>query len=410
MSERITQKTRMKMVEERERGYSEMLLNLGPSHPTTHGIVRLLLKIEGEDIVDCDVEIGYLHRGFEKMCENHPWNMGVVYVDRLNYVSPVINNVGYHMAIEKLLDLEVPERGQWVRMLISEIMRVCDHQTCVAAAHMETGAMTSFLYLIKGRDLLWEVLEKICGARVTTSYTRIGGVTSDLYEGAKEELLSIVTQIRQINGEVENLMTNNRIFIDRTRDVGVIDRDTSISYGFTGPVARAAGIEYDVRVQHPYLMYDKVDFDIPICTHGDCYDRYIVRMREMEQSLRIVEQCFERMPKDGPVNTPDLHYSLPQKEDVYTRIEALMTHFKHHMHGHMIAPPAGSVYHAVEGANGELGFYLVSTGEERPWKVRCRPPCFGITQALREMVIGHTVADVVPIFGSINMIGGELDR
>jgi NADH-quinone oxidoreductase subunit D len=389
---------------------TEMTLNVGPSHPTTHGIVRLKLRTEGEEIIDCDIEVGYLHRGFEKMCENHPWNQCVVYVDRLNYVSPIINDVGYHMAVEKLLDIEVPLRGQWMRMLTSELMRICDHQTCIAAHHMELGAFTAFLYLIKGRELIWEVLEKICGARVTTSYTRIGGLAYEPYEGMVAEIRELFTDLRDINREIDKLMTDNRIFIDRTKGIGVIDRATSLSYGFTGPVARAAGIEFDVRVQHPYMQYSQVDFDIPVARGGDVYDRYLVRLHEMEQSLRIVEQCLDKLPASGPVSVEDARYTPPPKEKVYTRIEELMNHFKHHMWGHMIAPPPGAVYHAVEGGNGELGFYLVSTGEEQPWKVRCRPPCFGITQALKEMVIGHSLADVVPIFGSINMIGGELDR
>ncbi len=389
---------------------TEMTLNMGPSHPTTHGIVRLKVRTQGEEITDCDIEIGYLHRGFEKMCENHPWNQCVVYVDRLNYVSPIINDVGYHMAVEKLLGLEVPVRGQWLRMLTSELMRICDHQTCIAASCMELGAFTAFLYLIKGRDLIWEVLEKICGARVTTSYTRIGGLAYEPYPGMKEEILELFTDLRDINREIDLLMSDNRIFIDRTRGVGALDRATCLSYGFTGPVARAAGIEFDVRVQHPYLLYNQVDFDIPVCSSGDCYDRYLVRLHEMEQSLRIVEQSLAKLPTDGPVSAPDARYTAPPKEQVYTRIEGLMNHFKHHMWDHMLAPPPGAVYHAVEGGNGELGFYLVSTGGEQPWKVRCRPPCFGITQALKEMIIGRSIADVVPIFGSINMIGGELDR
>jgi NADH-quinone oxidoreductase subunit D len=387
-----------------------MTLNLGPSHPTTHGIVHLMLKTEGEEIVDCDLDIGYLHRGFEKMCENHPWEQGVIYTDRLNYVSPIINNVGYHLAVEKLLGIEAPARGQWMRQITSELMRICDHQTCIAAHHMELGAFTAFLYLIKGRELIWEVLEKICGARVTTSYTRIGGLACEPYDGMKEEILGLFSDLRDINAQVNTLMTDNRIFIDRTRGIGVIDRETSISYGFTGPVGRAAGIEYDVRVQQPYLFYDQVDFDIPMCKTGDCYDRYLVRLNEMEQSLRIIEQSLAKMPSSGPVTLEDPRFTLPTKEKVYTRIESLMTHFNHLMPGHRLKPPVGSVYHAVEAGNGELGFYLVSTGEEKPWKVRCRPPCFGLTQALKDMVLGGGVSDVVPVFGSINMIGGELDR
>ena len=390
--------------------HKSMTLNVGPSHPTTHGIVRLLLQVEGEEIISADVEIGYLHRGFEKMCENHPWNQCVVYVDRLNYVSPIINDIGYHMAVEKLMDIEVPIRGQWVRVLTSELMRICDHQTCLAATCMELGAFTAFLYLIKGRELLWEILERLCGARVTTSYSRIGGLTDDLYPDFEAQVRQAIKDCRDINAEVNTLMTGNRIFIDRTRGIGALSREDCISYGFTGPMARAAGIEVDVRAHSPYLTYGQLDFEIPLCSNGDCYDRYLVRFHEMEQSLRIIEQCFQKMPSSGPVSVQDYRITPPAKELVYSRIEELMAHFKHHMWGHMIAPPPGQLYHAVEGGNGELGFYLVSTGEERPWKVRCRPPCFGITQAMREMIVGRTIGDIVPIFGSINMIGGELDR
>ncbi|NUN52914.1 MAG: NapC/NirT family cytochrome c, partial [Planctomycetaceae bacterium] len=282
---------------------------------------------------------------------------------------------GYHMAVEKLMDIEVPIRGQWVRVLTSELMRICDHQTCLAATCMELGAFTAFLYLIKGRELLWEILERLCGARVTTSYSRIGGLTDDLYPDFEAQVRQAIRDCRDINSEVNKLMTGNRIFIDRTKGIGALSRQDCISYGFTGPMARAAGIEVDVRAHSPYLTYGQLDFEIPLCSNGDCYDRYLVRFFEMEQSLRMIEQCFQKMPKSGPVSVEDYRITPPPKEKVYTRIEELMAHFKHHMWGHMIAPPAGQVYHAVEGGNGELGFYLVSTGEERPWKVRCRPPC-----------------------------------
>jgi NADH-quinone oxidoreductase subunit D len=408
MSEQLPE-TREPQEETAELRIEDMLLNLGPSHPTTHGIIRLILKVSGEYIRDADIEIGYLHRGFEKMCEQHNWNQAVVYTDRLNYVSPIINNVAYALAVEKLLDIEVPPRGGYVRMIMSEIMRIADHLTALAAASMEVGAFTAFLYMMKGREILWELLEKVVGGRVTTSFTRIGGVTADLPEGFRAEAEAAVRDILDINAEIHTLLTRNRIFIDRTRGIGVINREDSISYGFTGPMLRAVGVEYDVRIQQPYLYYHEMDFDVPIMTNGDVYDRYYIRMEEIEQSCRIILQGLEKLP-GGPVNITDKNLHLPPKEEVYGSIEGLMAHFKLLMKGNGIRPPVGEVYHAVEGANGELGFYLVSTGDLKPHKCRVRPACMPFTQALPQMVTQGMIADVVPCFGSINMIGGELDR
>lgn len=387
----------------------EMLLNVGPSHPTTHGIIRLIVNISGEEIMDADVEIGYLHRGFEKMCEQHNWNQCVVYTDRLNYVSPIINNVAYSMAVEKLLGIEIPKRGEYVRMIMSELMRMADHLTALGAGSMELGGFTPFLYMMKGREIIWELIEQVVGGRVTTSYTRIGGVTRDLPDGFGEQARQILDDIRDIMKEVHGLLTKNRIFIDRTRNIGIISREDAISYGFTGPMLRAAGVEYDVRQMQPYHAYDQMDFDIPITTNGDVYDRYWIRFEELEQSSRIIEQALAKLPS-GPVSVTDKNYTLPPKSEVYGSIEGLMAHFKLLMQGHGIRPEAGEVYSAVEAANGELGFYLVSTGELKPHKCRVRPACMGFTQALPEMVKQGKVADVVPCFGSINMIGGELDR
>ncbi len=384
-----------------------MYLNMGPSHPAMHGTVRILVELEGEKIINSDVEIGYLHRGFEKMAENSTYNQVIPYTDRLNYVSPLINNVGYVMAVEKLLGIEVPERCKYIRTIMSEISRITDHLTCIAAAAAELGALTVFFYFMKAREYLWELIEATTGARLTTSYTRIGGVVRDLPENFMDGVKNAFEKVREAIYEVDRLLTRNRIFLDRTKGVGVIKAEEAIEYGFTGPCLRATGVNYDVRKAQPYLIYKEVDFDIPLGTNGDTFDRYIVRMEEMHQSMRIVEQALEKIPS-GPiaVDSPDIF--LPSKDKVYTNIEALMSHFKLIMEG--VKVPPGEVYFAVEGANGELGFYIVSDGSGKPYRVRVRPPCFAIMQAFSRLIKGHMVADVIPIFGSINMIGGEIDR
>jgi NADH-quinone oxidoreductase subunit D len=396
----------------------EMLLNMGPSHPAMHGIVKIAVKLQGELVVDADIEIGYLHRAFEKSCEACTWNQAIIYTDRLNYVSPIINNVGYCMAVEKLLGIEIPPRGQYIRTLLCEVSRVADHLTCVAAAAMELGAMTVFLYMMKGREYLYELLEDFCGARVTTMATRVGGQPADLPDDWLDKLTGAIREVRVILKECHALLTCNRIFYDRVRGTGVMKGDDAIDWGFTGPCLRAAGVDYDVRKYFPYLVYDQVDWAIPVGTEGDNYDRYLVRMEEMEQSCRILEQCAKKIP-GGPHSVEDKRIMLPDKKDTYGNIEGLMNHFKLIMHGHGIRVPVGEAYQAVEAGNGELGFYVVSypiEGEEndgcasRPWKARCRPPCFHFVAALPDMIKGDMVADVIPTFGSINMIGGELDR
>lgn len=439
-----------------EDGKTSMMLNMGPSHPAMHGVVKIVLELDGEVVVDADVEIGYLHRAFEKTCEYKTWNQVIPYTDRLNYVSPLINNVAYVATVEKLLNIQVPRRAQTIRVLVSEISRITDHLTSIGAQAMELGAMTAFLYMIKARDWLWELVEKICGARLTTSYTRVGGLAADLPNDFEVACRAKIADIRNVLKEVHTLLTRNRIFLDRVRGLGVIDKETAINYGFTGPLLRACGVPYDIRKVQPYLVYDELDFDIPVGDTGDVLDRYLVRMEEIQQSMRIMEQCLDDLPKQPPeirveefeapelvdvghegyvprgflsakvqlANTQeDFRYArwkeitsrdrgvvLPPKEEVYTTIEALMGHFELIMSQHGIRPPAGEVYHSEEGANGELGFYIVSTGEDRPYRIRVRGPCFSLMSALAEMIRGHTVADIVPIFGSINMIAGELER
>ncbi len=397
--------------EEGPDGEQFMWLNMGPSHPATHGTIRLKVKLSGESIADMDVDIGYLHRAFEKSCETHTWTQAQVFTDRLNYVSAMINNCGYMMAVEKLFDIEVTERCKVIRTLMCEVSRVADHATCVAAQAMELGAMTAFLYLMKLREWLWELVEDVCGARVTTNWAKIGGLWDDLPEGFDEKARHAFARSADVIDETDKLLTRNRIFYDRMKDVGVLSREDAISFAVTGPFLRGSGVAYDVRKDQPYLAYDRVDFDVPVGTTGDNYDRYLIRMEEMRQSLRIVHQCLDIMP-EGPVDVDDKRVVYPRLDKVYTEMEALIQHFKLWMRGpgQGIRPPVGEAYSAVEGANGELGFYVISDGGDQPFRVRCRPPCMPPMAALRELLVGHMVADVIPTFGSINMIGGELDR
>lgn len=384
-----------------------MVINMGPSHPVTHGTVKFLATLEGETIVDLKVDIGYLHRGFEKMCENGTWQQVIPYTDRLNYVSPLINNVGYALAVEKLIGIEVPERCKYIRVIASELSRIADHLTNVAASGLELGAFTAFLYFVEARELVWDLIEMLCGARVTANYVRIGGLKNDLPEGFKEKTGEVFKMCRSLWKDVDKLLTKNRIFIDRVKDVGVMPADEAIAYGFTGPCLRACGVPYDVRKAQPYLVYDRMDFEVPIGETGDNFDKYLVRMEEILQSMRIVEQALDQLPP-GPVNLDMPYYRWQSKDDIYNRIDSLIFHFKTVIEG--IKPPPGEIYFAVEGGNGELGFYLVSDGSGKPYKCRVRPPCFPLTAAMPRMMKGRLIADIVPTFDMINMIGGECDR
>jgi NADH-quinone oxidoreductase subunit D len=384
-----------------------MELQMGPSHPASHGTIKFNLRLDGEQIVDCDVEIGYLHRGFEKMCEQGTWTHVFPYADRLNYASPLLNNVGFALAAEKLAGVEAPERAQWIRMLLSEVSRICDHLTCLGMAGMEVGAFTVGLYTNEAREYLYDLVEYVTGARVTVSYCRIGGLTSDLPANFGDVLRDRFAKIRAVLDDCDKLLTRNRIFVDRMSGVGLMSKEDAISYALTGPLLRATGVNYDVRKKTPYLFYDQVDFDVPLGTRGDNYDRFLVRFKEIEQSMRIAEQCLEKMPP-GPIMISDTRFALPLKRDVYNSIEGLMHHFKIVMEG--IKIPPGEAYHAVEGGNGELGFYLVSDGSGRPYKVRVRGPCFFGMAALGDMLRGLMISDIITTFGMVNMIGGECDR
>jgi NADH-quinone oxidoreductase subunit D len=385
-----------------------MLLNVGPAHPAMHGTVRIVMELSGEIIERCDVQVGYLHRGFEKMCERGTWTQVFPYVDRCNYVSPMLNNVGFALACEKMLGITVPDRCQWYRMILGELARMSDHLTCDGAMAMELGAFTPFLWMIKGREMVWEIMEEETGARLTHSFGRVGGMAAPPTDGFKEHTRAVVKHILTIVDEVERLLLGNRIFLDRLENVGVISAEDAISLGWTGPCLRATGVPYDVRKAHPYLKYGEVDFDVPVGSASDSFDRFMVRLAEMRQSARIIEQCIERMADSGPVNVDDPRVILPPKEEVYNTIEGTIQHFKIVMEG--LKLPAGEVYSYTEGGNGELGFYLVSDGSGTPHRVRIRPPCFLITAGLERVITGQMMADVVPSFGSLNMIGGECDR
>jgi NADH-quinone oxidoreductase subunit D len=390
-----------------EERVQEITINMGPSHPAMHGTIRLVVTLVGERVVKCDTQIGYLHRAFEKMCEANIWQAIFPYTDRLNYVSPLMNNVGYAQAVEKLIGLEIPERTKYIRVLICELSRIADHLTCIAAASMELGAFTVFLYCMEGRDLIWDRIEELTGARVTPAYVRIGGLARDLPEGFGERVLLILPKLEKVISDIDNLLTKNPIFIDRMRDVGVISPQDAIELGFTGPCLRSTGVRHDLRKKNPYLVYDRLEFDIPVGTKGDNYDRYIVRMEEMRQSIRIIRQVIKDMP-EGEINIKDTMYILPPKKEVYNTIEGVVNHFKLIIDG--IQVPRGEVYDATEAANGELGFYLVSDGGGKPVKCRVRSPSFALMQGLEKMVVGSYLADIIPTFGSINMIGGECDR
>jgi NADH-quinone oxidoreductase subunit D len=390
-----------------ELGAETMILQMGPSHPTMHGVVQLTLEIDGETIRHAEVEIGYLHRAFEKMAETHTWTQVLPYTDRMNYISPLLNNVAYALAVEKLIGIEVPPRCKWIRMMVSEMSRLTDHLTCLGAGAMELGGFTPFLYAMKAREYLMKHIEKLCGARLTTSYTRIGGVLADLPDGYEEELLEILVLVEKEIADFDKLLTRNRIFVDRMVDTGVVTPELALEYGMTGPFLRSTGIDYDVRKDHPYLFYDEVDFDVPVGERGDNYDRYLVRLEEMHQSIRILRQVVEKI-EPGPVNVDDWRYILPPKEEVYNSIEAMMGHFKIIMEG--VPVPPGEAYGYIEAANGELGYHVVSDGRGQPYRVRARGPCFAIMQGLPRIIEGGMIADVIPTFDSVNMIAGEMDR
>ncbi|HZA49624.1 MAG TPA: NADH dehydrogenase (quinone) subunit D [Myxococcaceae bacterium] len=384
-----------------------MVLNLGPSHPAMHGTVRMKVELEGETIVTADPEIGFLHRGFQKSCENATWTQCLPYTDRLNYLSALMNNFGFLNAVEKLLGIEIPERAQWIRTLASELHRMQDHLTCVGAIGLELGGFSAFLYGIEARELIMDRVAELTGARLTTSFGRVGGLNRDLPEGWQDKVLRSLDKIRELATEVDGLLTKNRIFVDRMRGTGVISREDALDFGFTGPCLRACGVDYDVRKARPYWVYDRLDFDVPIGENGDNYDRYLLRIEELKQSERMIRQCFQKMPA-GPVAVDDWRIVLPPKSEVYGTIEGTIAHFKLIMEG--VQVPAGEVYDYTEAANGELGWYIVSDGSGRPYKVHVRAPGYAILSGVSRMIEGRMLADLIPTFDTINMIGGEVEQ
>ncbi|MGZ6081448.1 MAG: NADH dehydrogenase (quinone) subunit D [Myxococcaceae bacterium] len=384
-----------------------MIINLGPSHPAMHGTVRMRVELEGETIIHADPEIGFLHRGFQKSCENVTWNQCLPYTDRLNYVSAIMNNFGFLKAVETLIGLEIPERAQYIRVLASELHRMQDHLTCVGAIGLELGGFSAFLYAIEARELIMDRVSELTGARLTTSFGRVGGLNRDLPEGWTDRVSKSLDKIHELMVEVDGLLTNNRIFVDRMRGTGVITAQDALDFGFTGPCLRANGISYDVRKARPYWVYDRMKFDVPVGQNGDNYDRYLMRLEELKQSENMVRQCIRELPP-GPIIIDDWRIALPPKAEVYGTIEGVISHFKLVMEG--VPVPPGEVYDCTEAANGELGWYLVSDGSGRPYKVHVRAPGFAILSGVPRMIEGKMLADLIPTFDTINTIGGEVEQ
>ena len=385
----------------------EVVVNIGPSHPATHGTIHIIAALDGEKVMKADVHCGYLHRGFEKEAEHHAYHKVIPYTDRLNYCSALNNNFAYAEAVEKLLGIEITPRCVYLRTLLCEYNRIADHITCIAAVAMELGAMTAFLYLMTIRDYIFEHLNQLTGARLTYSFVRIGGLKNDLPDRWLDRLEEILVFYERYIERIHKLLDRNRIFIDRTRGVGAMTPEHALNWGFTGPILRSTGLKSDIRKDAPYLAYQDLDFEVPVGIQGDNYDRYYVRMREMDESVSMVRQCVKKLP-DGPVNVYDRRALLPAKEKVYNKIEDLITHFKLIIDG--IQVPEGEIYVSHEAPNGELGFYLVSDGGGHPYKLHVRSPSFTHMGGMHSLLEGHQVADIIATFGSMNMIGGECDR
>jgi len=384
-----------------------MYINIGPTHPATHGTFRVFCKLDGERIAKAAVEIGYLHRGFEKTVETKTYALVIPYTDRLNYCSGLVNNVGYCKAVERLLGVTITPRTEIIRVIICEIQRIMDHLICVGANLVDIGALTNFWYFFNAREKLNDVLEALTGARLTYSYVRVGGLAWDLPKGFEQNVREALKTVPKAIRDVEGLVKKNRIFVDRARDIGAIGAADAVSYGFTGPCLRASGVNHDLRRKKPYYHYDEFDFDVVIGERGDVYDRVFVRVEEMKQSLRIVEQALKILP-GGPINIDDKNVVLPEKQRVYSSMEELINHFKLIIEG--VKVPPGEVYDAIEAPNGELGFYIVSDGSGKPYRIKVRPPCFYLMNGLKKLIEGHMVADIVAILAGLNIIAGELDR
>jgi len=396
------------------------ILNFGPQHPATHTTLRLVLELDGERVVGCTPDIGFLHSGFEKLGEHLSYNQYVVVTDRMNYISPMANNIAWHMACEKLFGLEITPRCKAIRTICAELARIQDHLLCVGTAALDLGALTAFIYGFNEREIIYDLFEHLCGARFTVSYTRVGGLMYDLPEGWTDRLRKFIReQLPRALDDLESLLTRNRIFIERTRGLGFISHDEAINWSLTGPVARASGVRWDLRKDEPYLCYaddwdgrgaPAVKFKVPIAKGGDAYCRYLVRLEEMRQAAAIIDQVIDMLP-DGPINVAaDEKVILPDKREVYFSIEGLIAHFEKIMTNRGLRPPLGAAYAANETANGELGFYIVSDGTGCAYRARCRPPSFINYQVFPKLIVGHQLSDVVAVLGSLNIIAAELDR
>lgn len=385
----------------------QLTLNMGPSHPSTHGVLRIVLDLDGEVITRAMPDIGYLHRGDEKIAENMQYNQFVPYTDRLDYLAPIANNVAYALAVEKLMGWEIPARGQAIRTICCELARISSHMLGIGCMAMDIGAVTVFMYTFTEREKIYNLVEQLSGARFTTSYTRVGGQTHDLPDTFIPQVKEFIRTVRPVIEEVNNLLTRNRIFVDRCKDVGVISKEDAIAYALSGPNLRGSGVEHDLRRKNPYLDYEKYDFEIPIGTVGDSFDRYLVRMEEMRQSLRILEQVIDKLPS-GPINYVDPKQTLPPKVEVLTKMEELIHHFIRVTEG--VDAPPGEVYFGAENPKGELGFYIYSKGGGVPYRMKIRSPSFVNLSILPKILPGHMVSDVVTILGSVDFVMGECDR
>ncbi len=404
MSSELTDK--INLVPAEEKVYST--LNLGPTHPATHGIFQNVLKLDGEKIIDAESTLGYIHRAFEKIAEHRPFYQITPLTDRLNYCSSPINNMGWHMTVEKLIKVKLPKRVEYMRVIVMELSRIADHIICNSIIGVDTGALTAYFYVFEWREFIYEMFEEMCGARLTTNIGRIGGFERNWNEKVWEKLDRFVKEFPKILTEFENLLKRNRIFMDRTIGVGPIGGDRALEYGFTGPNLRAAGVDYDVRVMNPYSSYEDFDFIVPVGTNGDTYDRFMVREQEMWESHSIIKQAMAKIDRNSNVFHAEVpEFYLPPKEDVYNNMEALIYHFKIVMGETDV--PVGEVYHSVEAGNGELGFYLISDGGRQPYRLHFRRPCFIYYQAYPEMIKGGMLSDAILTMSSMNVIAGELD-
>ncbi len=386
---------------------NQMILNMGPQHPATHGVLRLLIKLDGETVVACVPELGYLHRGYEKLAENVSYHEFIPHTDRLDYLSPLMNNTAYVLAVEKLVGIEAPKRAQYIRTIISELARISSHLLGVGALAMDVGALTVFTWSFREREKLYDIFELLTGARFTTSFTRIGGLAHDMTPEVKSAISQFIDQFPEKFDECIKMLNTNRIFVERMEGVGVITKEKAVALGMCGPNIRAVGIEHDLRRKEPYLVYNELDFSIPVFHGGDCLSRYYVRVNEVKESTKIVRQCLEKIP-DGPVHANEPKKVLPRKDRIYTKMEELIHDFMIINFG--VNPPKGEVYHAVEASKGELGFYIQSRGEGHPWRLKIRSPSFMNLQSTPLLVEGRMISDIVAILGSLDPVMGEADK